>query len=194
MCVRNRIEPRQVDVQQLQRTLLNQGQSLFYFRDVIPSTPHFTSIQRIGMAGVYEGYEDFTYRPERLASLGDVAKQLFHALKLPVKMDYTDLWKIMSWIPANHPKGWQHCTPHHWATYYIMTLWNRGACTDEELKAMNPDAPATRLQLAGWAAAAIGTTEGKRDLLQRELAAGSATFTRAELADFIVNLTNVGSA
>jgi ribulose 1,5-bisphosphate synthetase/thiazole synthase len=59
---------------------------------------------------------------------------------------------------------------------------------------MNPDAPATRLQLAGWASAAIGTTEGKRGLLQRELAAGSATFTPAELADFIVNLTNVGSA
>jgi len=185
------VQPRRIDVGQLQRALLEQGQALFYFRDVIPSTPHFRAIQRIGMEGVDEGYDDFTYRPDFPASLGDVAKQLFHAFKLPVRMDYTDLWKIMAWIPADHPKGFQHCTPQHWATYYIMTLWNRGACTEDELKTMNPDAPATRRLLAQWAAAALGADASSHPLLRPELDRPDSTLTRGELAAFVVDLARL---
>ena len=136
-----------------------------------------------GLRGIDPGTDVFLYHPEKPASFADMARYLFHGLKLPVKMDYTDLWKIVPWINPKFasPKNRQHCTPQHWATYYLMTLYNMGAFTSAQLASLDPDAPARRSDLVQWAEVAA-----RRSVPVESAAAG---FTRAELADFIVRLT-----
>ena len=158
LCVKQRIEPRNVRVPELQRMLLDQGQTLYYYKDVIPSTPNYKAIEHISMAGIDLGYDDFTFRADQKASNADAAKYLFHKLGLKVKMDYSDLWKIMGWKAGRPPvrKNTQHCTPDHWGTYYLMTFFNMGAFTADELRAMDPDAPISRVSLAKWTSVAQG--------------------------------------
>jgi hypothetical protein len=193
LCVKRKLEPRQVDVPELQRMLVKQKQTLFFYKDVLPTTAHFEAIQQIGMRGIDAGFEDFTFRPEAPATLAQLSKYVFHGLKLSVKMDYSDLWKIM---PAKNPKfntrpNTQHCTPDHWATYYIMTLHNMGAFSTEALEAMDPEAPATSQDLVRWAAAALKSQPEANSVLAAESKKHDAPVTRAELAEFIVALTRM---
>lgn len=192
MCVKQKIQPRDLDVPALQRSLLKQHQTLFLYTDVPPSADHFEAIQRMGLSGIDPGYADFSFRPEELATLAFVAKYLFQGLKLPVKMDYSDLWKIM---PAKNPKfsphhHSQHCTPDHWATYYLMTLYNMNAFDEVFLQRMDPDAPARRSDLVAWTAAASKTTVQAHPLLLAESQKPNGPFTRAELAEFICSLVD----
>jgi hypothetical protein len=192
MCVKEKIQPRDLDVPALQRSLLKQHQTLFLYTDVPPSADHFEAIQRMGLSGIDPGYADFSFRPEELATLAFVAKYLFQGLKLPVKMDYSDLWKIM---PAKNPKfsphhHSQHCTPDHWATYYLMTLYNMNAFDEVFLQRMDPDAPARRSDLVAWTAAASKTTVQAHPLLLAESQKPNGPFTRAELAEFICSLVD----
>jgi hypothetical protein len=179
LCVKGNMQPRAVPVAKLQAMLLDQNQSFYYYTDVIPSTPHFKAIERISMNGIDAGYDDFSYKPAQAASHADVAKYLFKALDLPVKMDYTDLWDIMRWPLKVHNS--QHCTPDHWGTYYIMTLYNMGAFRKQELADMNPDAPSSAAELAAWAKVAAGSRP-----LPAALKDGPVT--RAELAQYVYDL------
>jgi hypothetical protein len=188
--VKERIQPRQVNIAQLQRILLAQRQTLFFYKDVLPTTPHFEAIQQIGMKAIDPGFEDFSFRPGEPATFAQISKYLFHGLKLPVKMDYTDLWKIM---PSKNPKysphkGTQHCTPDYWATYYMMTLCNMGAFTSEALQSMDPDAPAQRADLVKWAAAAMKVQPESHAILSAETMKENGQITRGELAEFLISL------
>jgi hypothetical protein len=86
------------------------------------------------------------------------------------------LWKIMGWKAGRPPvrKNTQHCTPDHWGTYYLMTLFNMGAFTADDLRAMDPDAPISRASLEKWTAVAMGKTG--------VASGGEGTITRGELA------------
>lgn len=159
--------------------LLDQNQTLYYYKDVIPSTPHYRAIERISMAGIDSGYDDFTYKPEQAASHADVAKYLFKALNLPVKMDYSDLWEIMRWPVKVH--NTQHCTPDHWGTYYLMTLYNMGAFTKQQLGDMDPDGTTSGAELAAWAKVATGGKAVPQ--------VGGGQVTRADLAQYVYDLT-----
>ena len=105
-------------------------------------------------------------------------------------MDYTDLWKIMQW-----QKGWdkpgkrvQYCTPEHWATYYLLTLYNMGAFNDDFLSRINPDSPGTRNEMVKWASTALGPRASANAILAAEAAKKDGPITRAELARFINGL------
>jgi hypothetical protein len=179
-----------VNVAELQRTLLRQRQTLFLYTDVPPTADRFEAIQHIGLAGIDPGYPDFSFHPTEPATYAYVAKYLFRGLKLPVKMDYTDLWKIM---PSKNPKfsprhHSQHCTPDHWATYYILTLYNMGAFSEEVLQRIDPDGPASRLDLVHWSAAALKAGPQSHPVLAAEAQKGDGPVTRAELAEFLFAL------
>jgi hypothetical protein len=180
LCVKQKIAPRAVPVPKLQEMLLEQNQTLYYYTDLIPSTPHFRAIQKISMAGIDSGYDDFSYKPAQPASHADVAKYLFKALHLPVKMDYSDLWTIMKW-PVKI-RNTQHCTPDHWGTYYLMTLYNMGAFTIDDLANMDPDAPSSAAEMVAWAKIA----SGKRPVPAYTISKGPVM--RAELAQFVDDL------
>ena len=179
LCVKQKIQPRAVPVAKLQAMLLDQNQTLYYYTDVIPSTPHYRAIERISMEGIATGYDDFSFKPAQAASHADAAKYLFKALHLPVKMDYTDLWEIMRWPLKVHNS--QHCTPDHWGTYYLMTLYNMGAFSKQELADLNPDAPTSGEQLAAWAKVAAANKPVP--------ALKPGPVTRAELAQFVYDLS-----
>ena len=179
LCVKQKIQPRAVPVAKLQAMLLDQNQTLYYYTDVIPSTPHYRAIERISMEGIATGYDDFSFKPAQAASHADAAKYLFKALHLPVKMDYTDLWDIMRWPVKVH--NTQHCTPDHWGTYYLMTLYNMGAFSKQELSDMNPDGPTSAAEVMAWGkiAAAGKPVPSLND----------GPVTRAELAQFVYDIS-----
>src|SRR6202012_1098349 len=143
-------------------------------------------IERISMAGIDPGYDDFSYKPAQLPSHADAAKYLFKALDLKVKMDYSDLWKIMTW--PTKVKNSQHCTPNHWGTYYLMTLYNMKAFSIETLANMDPDAPTSAEELAAWAK----VTAGGRAIPEVPKSANGVT--RADLAQFIDDLRGTKAA
>ncbi len=151
LCVKRGVQPRDVPVPELQRMLLNEGNALFYYTDVPPANPYFKAIQKLSQAGAVEGFDDYSFRPDAPATKGALAKIIFRGLHLKVKMDYTDLWQVMRWH-----RGTQFSTPYHWATYYLLTLYNMGAFGENTLAALDPDAPATRAELEQWSAVALG--------------------------------------
>jgi len=55
LCVKERIEPRNVNVRQLQQILLDRGCWLMPFCDVAPDALEFQSVQRIGLCGILQG-------------------------------------------------------------------------------------------------------------------------------------------
>ncbi|MEO7143320.1 MAG: FAD-dependent oxidoreductase [Bryobacteraceae bacterium] len=177
LCVKRGIQPRHVPVAELQRMLLDQGNALYYYTDVPPARADFKAIQRLSQAGAVHGYDDAGFRPDKPATNGDVAKVIFRGLNLKVKMDYSDLWKVMRW---HH--GSQFSTPYHWATYYLMTLYNMGAFNGDTLRTLDPDAPATRAELAAWSAAAQGRHA------PAAISNGDAPVTRGELCVYIDRL------
>ncbi|HEY3836489.1 MAG TPA: FAD-dependent oxidoreductase, partial [Bryobacteraceae bacterium] len=176
LCVKQHVQPRAVNVAQLQQMLLDQGQSLYFFKDVLPSNPHFKAIQKVAMAGVDSGNDDYTFHPEARATYGDAARYLFNGLHLKVKMDVSNMWKIMPWQERKGARGIQYCTPNHPATYYLLTLFNLGAINEGALRQMNPDAPIPRQTFAQWV--------GK--LHPSSSASGSGTeLTREEMAEIV---------
>lgn len=55
LAVKNKIQPRQVAVRQVQQALLKSGAYLMPYFDVKPSHPYFLSIQKIGATGILRG-------------------------------------------------------------------------------------------------------------------------------------------
>ena len=195
LCVKQKIQPREIRVSELQDMLLDQGQSLFYYKDVFASTPHFKAIERAAMDGIDLGHEDFSFKPEAKASRADAAKALFSGLNLKVKMDVSDLWKVMAWQGDSEVPNAsvQYCTPDHWATYYLLTLYNMGAFSDDVLKSMNPDSPTTRGELVKWAASGLPASPSAKAVLAAEAAKPDGPVTRGELADFIIRVRVAGN-
>lgn len=148
LCVKQNLQPRQVSVHKLQELLLQQGCSLFYYKDLPSSHTYFKAIQHLSLLGVVEGHGDFTFRPDQLATKADVSKIVFRAFDLDVRMDFSQMWKLEGWRRgSDHQLFW----PSHWATYYLLTLYNMGAF-DEAPDKVDPDAPATRREVRQWSA------------------------------------------
>ena len=187
LCVKQNVQPRDIHVAEVQELMIEQGCALFYYKDLNSANPHFKAIQHLSQAGVVHGYDDFNFRPDQNATKAELAKMIFHGLGLKVKMDYTDLWKIMPWC-----KGSQHSTPYHWATYYLMTLYNMGAFTTDVLGKMDPDSPATYHEVARWAATALHVSPDAHPLLSEEAKKEDGPIPRGELAELIVKLAGPG--
>jgi len=183
LCVKHNLQPRDIPVAKLQEMMLDQGCALFYYKDLNSAHPHFKAIQHLSRAGVVQGYDDFNFRPDQNATKAELAKMIFRGLGLKVKMDYTDLWKVMPWSKIG-----QHSTPYHWATYYLMTLHNMGAFSTDVLVKMDPDSPATRSELVRWVAAGTRVLPESHLPLQEETNKGDGPISRGELAELIVKL------
>jgi hypothetical protein len=108
---------------------------------------------------------------------------IFRGLGLKVKMQYTGLWKVMPWCKSS-----QHCTPYHWATYYLMTLYNMGAFTTDELEKMDPDSPATRSDVAHWFQAVMEKSAGAHPLLEEQAKKEAGPISRGELAELTLQV------
>src|SRR5579872_5207646 len=68
LCVKRDIQPRDVPPPELQRMLLDEGNALFYYTDVLPANLYFKDTQYLSQAGVVHGFSDFTIRPAQLAT------------------------------------------------------------------------------------------------------------------------------
>jgi len=181
LCVKHNLQPRQVSVRKLQELLLEQGCALFYYKDLPPTHPHFTPIQRLSLLGVVEGYDDFTFRPDQHATKADVSKVVFRTFGLDVKMDFSQLWTLGSWRRgSDHQIFW----PSHWATYYLLTLHNMGAFEESPDK-VNPDAPATRREVRKWSAIAAGVDPAEHAPLLPNGAGDDGPITRGEVCSMV---------
>ncbi|MEX2262349.1 MAG: FAD-dependent oxidoreductase [Bryobacteraceae bacterium] len=158
LAIRNKIQPRQVSVPELQRKLLEQGSTLFYYSDLLPSHPHFQAIQRLSMAAITDGFDDYTYRPDEHSTKAHMSQVVFHGLDLKVKVDdwETDFWKMRHWNPSG-----ASTRPSHWSSYYLMTLYKMGAITEEQALKMKCEDLATRADLAQWIYTGLGLKPDK---------------------------------
>ncbi len=147
MAIRAGIQPRQISVPELQRRLLAQGQTLFFYTDLYPSHKYFQSIQRLSMAGVTDGNDDFSFRPDEMASYADASQFVFHGLGLEVKVDdwHKDFHKMRHWNPGN-----ESGPPFHWASYFLMTLYKMGAIDEAVALKLKATDLVTRGEVAHW--------------------------------------------
>lgn len=156
MAIRANIQPRQISVPELQKRLLGQGQTLFYYTDLYPSHKHFQAIQRLSMAGVTEGGDDFSFRPDDPATRADASQFVFHGLGLSPKVDNwaRDFYKMRHWSP-----GSESSRPSHWSSYFLMTLYKMGAIDQGTAEQLRVTDLATRGEVAHWLCVALGIQE-----------------------------------
>jgi hypothetical protein len=173
MAIRQGVELRQISVAELQERLLDQGQTLFFYTDVYPSHPFFRSIQRLSMAGVTEGWDDYSFRPDAAATRADAAELVFHGLGLRVKMDYwsRDFFLMRHWHPASTPDR-----PGHWSSYYLMTLYKLGAIDAQSAATLRVGDRTTRAELAHWIATALALPPARDQAYFPDVPAGHRFF------------------
>jgi hypothetical protein len=87
LAVKQKIEPRNVPIAELQRKLLEQGSALFYYADLLPGHKYFQPIERLSMAAIIDGYDDFTFRPDQPATKAFMSQAVFHGMDMKVKVD-----------------------------------------------------------------------------------------------------------
>lgn len=76
MAARQHIEPRNVDVEKLQKKLLENKSTLFFFKDLSPSDYAYKYAANLAIKGLISGYGDFTFRPNNPIT-EDVLYKLF---------------------------------------------------------------------------------------------------------------------
>lgn len=184
LCVRHNVQPREVSVGQLQELLLEQHCSLFYYKDLPSTHPHFRGIQRLSLSSVVEGYDDFTFRPDQLATKADVAKIIFRAFGLDVKMDFSEMWSLEAWRRGSDR---QLFWPSHWATYYLLTLFNLGAIRESPDR-IDPDARASREEVRRWSAVAAGIAPEEHPIMRSFTPLDDAPIRRGEVCSIIDGL------
>jgi len=64
MSARKNIQPREVNIEDLQEQLLKNGSRILYFRDVTEDHFSYPYIVRLALQGVVKGYGDLTFKPE----------------------------------------------------------------------------------------------------------------------------------
>ena len=87
LCVRHRIEPRGINVRELQQSLLNAGCWLVPYIDVNPSDPSFQQVQRVALCGLMRG---------SLICEGWANKSYFYPDQYVTTAEFENIVKILS--------------------------------------------------------------------------------------------------
>lgn len=74
MASENDIEPRSIDVAELQKKLLQTKSNLFFFKDLPSSHFAYPYVARLAIKGYISGYGDLTFRPNNLINQADLLK------------------------------------------------------------------------------------------------------------------------
>jgi len=65
------IDPRDVDVEELQKKLLESGSNMFFFTDLSAQHWAYPYVARLAMEGLLSGYGDFTFKPNEIVNETD---------------------------------------------------------------------------------------------------------------------------
>ena len=68
------IEPRDIDVEELQRKLISAKSNLFFFKDLTPEHFAYSYVAHLAIKGMLSGYEDFTFKPNDTVNESDLLK------------------------------------------------------------------------------------------------------------------------
>ncbi|MCC7175403.1 MAG: FAD-dependent oxidoreductase [Bryobacterales bacterium] len=126
---------RSIDVGVLQDRLIESGSILYLFRDVLPGSPFFRSVQKLALANAVSGFEDYRFRPDDPLTRSQLAEMLVRAFEIPVSVTATHFQDV----PKGHP-----------AYRYVETLFDRdiaGPLVGKEAVLFGPDTPVTEGQL-----------------------------------------------
>lgn len=76
LSVKNDIEPRGINVNELQKILIDAGCQLFPYKDLWNNHPNFSSIQQAALCGVFIDAEDFAFLPESIVNKEEAMKMV----------------------------------------------------------------------------------------------------------------------
>ncbi len=79
LAIENNVEPRYIDVQELQKRLLENGSQLFYWNDLPIDHFAYPYVAKSALLGVVFGYSDMSFRPSRPISTSEF-KSLYNNL------------------------------------------------------------------------------------------------------------------
>jgi hypothetical protein len=187
LCVKHKIQPREVAVPELQEALLNHGDPIFYYTDVPPSHPHFQAVQHLSVMGATEGFEDYSWQPDRVCTKGELAELLCRGLQVEIKMRYTDMWKVMRWTTDQ-----QHFWPSDTSVYFLMTLFNMGVFGEQELETLDPKEAATESEVTRWGEKLAGDSTKRRAILSEMTGNGELQISRGAVCTIVDRLRTAG--
>ncbi|MFH0795093.1 MAG: FAD-dependent oxidoreductase, partial [bacterium] len=126
---------RELDLRQLQETLLRDGVMLVPFRDLRPHHKAFIPAQRLALCGIVGDRQGYEFEPERAATRAEVAELLVKALGKKPSRPRSSYFKD---VP-----------PHHPAFSYVERLVNLRIASDlcgrdPSVREFNPDATVRR--------------------------------------------------
>lgn len=64
--------------EEIQDTLLDAGAPLFPYKDLFPSNPHFKTIQKLALRGIFIDEEDHCFHPERVVTADEIPAWFKH--------------------------------------------------------------------------------------------------------------------
>ncbi len=68
------IEPRDIDVEELQKKLISAKSNLFFFKDLTPEHFAYQYVAHLAIKGMLSGYADFTFKPNDTVNESDLLK------------------------------------------------------------------------------------------------------------------------
>ncbi len=111
---------RDINPAEIQAERIRSGCQLYYYRDVPPDHPAFSSIQWLSLRACARGYTDWSFRPDRLITSAEWVQMLVAVF---------DLWPS---VTGNH---FDDVPPSHPAFIAYETLYDHGARAGKRLVA-----------------------------------------------------------
>ncbi|MFC1615796.1 FAD-dependent oxidoreductase [Patescibacteria group bacterium] len=74
MASKQGVEPRNIDISELQEKLIQNGSNLFFFTDLPTQHWAYTHVARLAIRGLVSGYPDFTFKPDDPVNESDFLK------------------------------------------------------------------------------------------------------------------------
>ena len=134
------IQPRDVEVEEIQKILIEAESKIFYFKDIDLSHFAYKHIAKYATKGVIKGYKDLTFKPSEEISKAAFAKLMTLVLDLPYTKTNTSTFEDVN--------------IRDWFSVYAEALRQNGIISEEE-KTFHPHDTITRLEMTTYLGRAL---------------------------------------
>ena len=100
LAVKSKQELSDVPVTDIQDALLDQGSTIFFYKDLPADAPAYEAVQKLSLLGATDGDENYYFHPDQPVTLGEFARMAVMGLDIPLSITaahFTD-------VPRSHPE------------------------------------------------------------------------------------------
>lgn len=100
LAVKSKRELSVLPVAEVQDALLNQGSTIFFYKDLPGNDGLFEAVQKLSLLGAVDGDENYYYHPGQPVTLGEFARMVVMGLDIPLSISAAHFQDV----PRTHPE------------------------------------------------------------------------------------------